>query len=282
LTQQHESDIHLERGKASPLDFRGWHPMDGLMNKANMRFRVLILLDLILMTSMVCADEKLPALKVGNVTYSNVTVIKVSATDIFFVSDKGMANAKLKDLDPALQNHFHYDAAKAAGVEQEQKAATARYRLPVINATNRSVAMAGVKSESEVAAIRAELEEAETRVREIINQPVTPRPASPNMRVAVYQPGWFHDGAEKPDFNTVDVRATQQLVYDQHEYVTSDLNPGVVFVGHELEFNPMTKFFYTDHSVPKKRLTEEEMLEVNRLYRIIGHDEQQLAPLEKH
>jgi hypothetical protein len=39
----------------------------------------------------------------------------------------------------------------------------------------------------------------------------------------------------------------------------------------------MTKYFYTDRSVPKKRLTEAEMLEINRLYRIIGHDEEQLA-----
>jgi len=43
-------------------------------------------------------------------------------------------------------------------------------------------------------------------------------------------------------------------------YVTSDLNPGVVFVGSEIEFNPMTKFFYIDRSLPKKKLTEAEML----------------------
>ena len=63
-------------------------------------------------------------------------------------------------------------------------------------------------------------------------------------------------------------------------YVTSDLNPGVVFVGLQLEFNAMTKYFYLDRSVPKKKLTQAEMVEINRLYRIIGHCEQQLARLQ--
>ncbi len=45
----------------------------------------------------------------------------------------------------------------------------------------------------------------------------------------------------------------------------------------ELEINAMTKFFYTDRSLPKKQLSEPEMLEINRLYRTIGRDEQALA-----
>jgi len=60
--------------------------------------------------------------------------------------------------------------------------------------------------------------------------------------------------------------------------VTSDVNPGVVFVGPELEFNSMTKYFYVDRSLPKKKLTEAEMLEINRLYRIIGTCEEKLQP----
>jgi hypothetical protein len=43
----------------------------------------------------------------------------------------------------------------------------------------------------------------------------------------------------------------------------------------------MTKYFITDRSVPKKKLTEAEMLEINRLYRIIGHCNQQLDELLK-
>ena len=78
----------------------------------------------------------------------------------------------------------------------------------------------------------------------------------------------------------MDVRKTQQFDYDGHQYVTSDLNPGVVFIGQELEFNPMTKYFYTDRLVPKKKLTEAEMLEINQLYRVIGHFEHELNELQ--
>ncbi len=119
------------------------------------------------------------------------------------------------------------------------------------------------------------------RVKAVVNQPVTKLPRKPYMRVAEFGPGgWFHPGAETPDFNAVDVRNSQQLPYGKFDYVTSDLNPGVVFLGHELEFNSMTKYFYTDRSVPKKKLTEAEMLEVNRLYRIIGRCQQLLADLQ--
>jgi hypothetical protein len=79
----------------------------------------------------------------------------------------------------------------------------------------------------------------------------------------------------------VDVRKTQGLDYAGSPYVTSDLNHGVVFIGSELEFNPMTKFFYTDRSLPKKKLTETEMVEINRQYRIIGHCNTELAELQK-
>jgi hypothetical protein len=41
----------------------------------------------------------------------------------------------------------------------------------------------------------------------------------------------------------------------------------------------MTKYFYTDRSLPKKRLGAAEMTEINRLYRIIGAREQDIARL---
>jgi hypothetical protein len=42
----------------------------------------------------------------------------------------------------------------------------------------------------------------------------------------------------------------------------------------------MTKFFYTDRSLPKRKLTEAEMLQINDLYRVIGRCNQQLEELE--
>jgi hypothetical protein len=135
-------------------------------------------------------------------------------------------------------------------------------------------------TDEQIAALKSQMNDAIFQVQHIVNQPVTRLKRVPGMKVALYSPGWFHEGATKPDFNTVDVRTTQQFPYDDHQYVSSDLNPGVVFLGRELEFNSMTKYFITDRLVPKKKLTEAEMLEINRLYRIIGHCEQQLDELQ--
>lgn len=144
-----------------------------------------------------------------------------------------------------------------------------------------SLPAAAETKEEQIAAIKNEMNDAIFKVQDIVNQPVTHLKRAPDMDVAEYGPGgWFHPGAIKPDFNTVDVRKTQQLDYAGHQYVTSDINPGVVFLGSELEFNPMTKYFYTDRSVPKKKLTEAEMLQINDLYRTIGKCEAQLDELQ--
>jgi hypothetical protein len=137
------------------------------------------------------------------------------------------------------------------------------------------------KTEAPRASVEAEKQAAIQEVQKIVNQPVKQIPRTEEMDVSTYRPGWFLDGAKTPDFNNVDVRRTQDTSYGKHQYVTSDLNAGVVFLGQEVEFNPMTKYFYTDRSLPKKRLSEQEMLEINRLYRIIGGCEQRLVELQK-
>jgi len=131
-----------------------------------------------------------------------------------------------------------------------------------------------------IARVTAEVSAASARVRQIVNQPVTAVPLTQNMEAWHYE-SWFHPGASKPDYDTVDIRHTQEFPYDKYKYVYSDLRPGVAFFGRELEFNSMTKIFYTDRSLPKKKLTQAEMVEVNRLYRIIGHGLKELAELQK-
>jgi len=131
------------------------------------------------------------------------------------------------------------------------------------------------------AALESEMNEAMEQVRAIVNQTVSPLRRTPEMQVSTYKPGWFHQGGSKPAFIAVDVRRTQDTSYGQNEFVTSDLNPGLVWIGSQVEFNPMTKYFYTDRSLPKKRLSEDEMLEINRLYRIIGRCELELAALQR-
>ena len=56
-----------------------------------MRPGVVLIVGLIAMTFTALADEKLPVLKVGGVTYRNVTITEATASDIYFRSDRGMA-----------------------------------------------------------------------------------------------------------------------------------------------------------------------------------------------
>jgi hypothetical protein len=134
----------------------------------------------------------------------------------------------------------------------------------------------------QVAMINEALTRAVNKVTKIVNQPVQGIPLTPALRAGVWTDGWFHPGATKPDFNNVDVRKTQSTAeYAKFPYITSNLNPGVAFPGNEVEFNPMTKFFYQDRNFPKKRLSEEEMLEVNRLYRVIGQCAAEMAMVPK-
>ena len=84
------------------------------------------------MVSIAVAGETLPVLKAGAEVYSNVTILSVSATDIYFTGSRGLANAKLKDLDPALQKHFNFNPTNAATIEQGQKHANAEYHLQVL------------------------------------------------------------------------------------------------------------------------------------------------------
>jgi thiol-disulfide isomerase/thioredoxin len=71
--------------------------------------------------------EKLERLVVGTRTYTNVTVLGVNATDVYFTYDQGMANAKLKYLESDMQKHFGYDPEVSALVEQQQIEDEARY-----------------------------------------------------------------------------------------------------------------------------------------------------------
>src|SRR6185436_11324247 len=71
--------------------------------------------------------------------------------------------------------------------------------------------------------LQAEHDDAVRRVQEIVNQSVPALPITPDSEPALFQPGWFHSGANRPSFDTVDVRATQVFPYEKWEYVTSDI-----------------------------------------------------------
>jgi hypothetical protein len=133
----------------------------------------------------------------------------------------------------------------------------------------------------QIDAAKAKLSKATEQVKAIVNRPPPSVPITPDMKVASYGNAWFHPGATKPDFDNVDVRTTRDLSnYSKFAFVSSDLNPGIAFPGDQLEFNPMLKYFYTDRSLPKLKLSEEDMVEINRLYRIIGKCEADLGRLQ--
>ena len=80
------------------------------------------------------ADDSLPLLNAGNEVYSNVTVLSVTATDVYFTYNNGhgMANAKLKNLSRELQKHFHYNATNALTLEKKQIEANAQYHANLL------------------------------------------------------------------------------------------------------------------------------------------------------
>ena len=79
-------------------------------------------------TSLLLADgEKLATLAVGQEVYTDVTVTSATATDIYFSHSRGMGNAKLKNLEPELQQRFHFNPETAADKQRQQAEANARY-----------------------------------------------------------------------------------------------------------------------------------------------------------
>src|SRR6185436_5300035 len=68
-----------------------------------------------------------PFLKTPTQTYSNVTVLSLTTTDVNFTHAQGIANAKLKDLEPELQKRFSYNPTKAGEAATKQAAASAEY-----------------------------------------------------------------------------------------------------------------------------------------------------------
>jgi hypothetical protein len=129
---------------------------------------------------------------------------------------------------------------------------------------------------AQIAIWKKKLDAAVASAVEIINQPVPSVPKPQGKRLVT---GYFHDGATRPMFNLVDIRATQEGMFDAEEYIAWQGQPDLMWVGKDTEFNAMTKYFYVDRSLPKKKLTEDEMVEVNRLYRIIAQCEDQLHRL---
>lgn len=93
-----------------------------------MTSRLLIFASWIALGISVCAAPiKLDSLAVGSVTYENVTVIGVNASDLYFTSNHGIRNVKLRLLNPELQKEFNYDPVAAQKAEEQQAEDEKRY-----------------------------------------------------------------------------------------------------------------------------------------------------------
>jgi thiol-disulfide isomerase/thioredoxin len=75
------------------------------------------------------ADTRFPLLHAGDESFTNVVIMSVTSTDLYFSHAGGMGNVKLKNLDAALQKRFNYNATNAANVAQAQAQATRQYYL---------------------------------------------------------------------------------------------------------------------------------------------------------
>ena len=98
------------------------------------------------------ADEFFRTLRVKDEVYTNVTVTSTNATDIYFTHAAGMASAKLKNLSPDLQKHFHYDAAKSSEIENARRQATADYQAMVKTNTQPVATNATTSADGDVVA----------------------------------------------------------------------------------------------------------------------------------
>lgn len=95
-------------------------------------------------------------LTVGSTTYSNVTVFGANKTDLFFSSDQGVSNVKLKYLSPELQKQFNYSSNAAERVEEQRVASDKAFQANL--------------AASLTARVKAEAQERETQARAAYSQ----------------------------------------------------------------------------------------------------------------
>jgi hypothetical protein len=91
-------------------------------------------------------------LTVGSTTYSNVTVFGANKTDLFFSSDQGVSNVKLKYLSPELQKRFNYNSNAAEKVQEQQLAADKAYQANLAASLAARVKVAAEERETQTKA----------------------------------------------------------------------------------------------------------------------------------
>jgi cytochrome c biogenesis protein CcmG, thiol:disulfide interchange protein DsbE len=130
---------------------------------------------------------KLDSLQVSGHTYRNVTILGFNTTDAYFTHEGGMANVKLRYLDPKLQKRFNYDPAAAAEAEKQQAAADARYSASVAE---------NMVAQAQQAALAAQ--KAAAAAQDNLADPVSDRSLLGKPAPAIKGEKWL---GEKPELN---------------------------------------------------------------------------------
>lgn len=89
--------------------------------------RTIFLAMLLMLHLSVRGADTFDTLTIGSTTYKNVVIIGFNVTDVYFKHDGGIANARLRHLQPELQKKFHYNATVAERAEAEQAAQNASF-----------------------------------------------------------------------------------------------------------------------------------------------------------
>ncbi len=97
--------------------------------------------------SALAADEKMTILKAGSQTFTNVTVISRTPVELCITHVGGIANVRLKDLEPELQTKFGYDPAAAEAEEKRRAEAKAKGTVPGLSSARRRSPQAGESSQ---------------------------------------------------------------------------------------------------------------------------------------
>jgi len=115
-----------------------------------------LLLALLLAASAFAAPTHLDRLKVGSQMYTNVNIVSVSATDLYFSYEKGVKNVKLRQLDPETQKLFNYDAQAALQLESQQNQSDAKFQTTVASRPIAAAGTSGAAAASEKARTSSE------------------------------------------------------------------------------------------------------------------------------
>lgn len=127
------------------------------VRRAQAGFVWLLALGLMLASALPAAEQvKLNSLKVGTKTYRRVTVLGASETDLYFKHAGGIANVKLKYLEPEMQQRFAYDPKAAEEAELRQmREDSAYFETVALDVTTRAQKAAAAAAAAAAASERA-------------------------------------------------------------------------------------------------------------------------------